>query len=70
MIQIQLGDKVKRTVRVYDSPGNKQTEATVEATVVYIHPERRYFTLRYDFGPGRSFCESEFFPSDERETQN
>ena len=56
---IRLGDHIKHKLKVYDSAiGGKATEVTVDATVVYIHPERRYYTLRYDLGPGRSFREA------------
>ena len=68
MTKIRVGDRVQRTVKMYDSSiGQKPTETTVEATVVYIHPTCRYYTLRYGFGPGRSFRESEFFPAGVRE---
>ena len=56
-----VGDKLKRRMKVYEADrkeGGKPTEISVDATVVYIHPERRYYTLRYDLGPGRSFRES------------
>ena len=68
MIKIRVGDHMKRTVKIYDSSvGPKPTETTVEATVVYIHPTCRFYTLLYSFGPGRSFRESEFFPAGVRE---
>lgn len=56
---IQLGDKVKHKLKVYDSSaGAAPTETTVDATVDYIHPQRRYFVLRFDLGPGRVFREA------------
>lgn len=58
---MKVGDTLKHRMKIWDSnhrPGEKPTETTVEATVVYIHPERRYYTLRYELGPGRSFRES------------
>lgn len=59
MTMIRFGDKVKRRLKCYDPDlGPHETETTVEATVVYIHPQRRYVTLRYDL-PGGSYCESE-----------
>ena len=68
MIKIRVGDRVQRTVKIYDSAvGQKPTETTVDATVVYIHPTCRFYTLRYSFGPGRSFRESEPFPAGVRE---
>ena len=55
-----VGDKLKRRMKIYDADrtSGKPTETTVDATVVYIHPERRYYTLRFELGPGRSFRES------------
>ena len=68
MIKIRVGDRMKRTVKIYDSAvGQKPTDTTVEATVVYIHPMCSSCTLLYSFGPGRSFRESEFFPAEVRE---
>lgn len=68
---MQVGDKMKRKVKVFDSQvGNKPTETTVDATVVYIHPEKHYYTLLYDFGPGRSFRECEPFPAEVREQKH
>lgn len=56
---IRVGDKVQRVLKVYDPDlGPREAEQTVTATVVYIHPQRRFVTLRYDL-PGGSFCESE-----------
>lgn len=68
MIKIRVGDRMKRTVKIFDSTaGPKPTETAVDATVDYIHPQRRYYVLRFDLGPGRSFRESEFFPAGVRE---
>ncbi len=56
---MKIGDKVKRKLKVYDPElGPREAEQTVTATVVYVHPQRRFVTLRYDL-PGGSFCESE-----------
>ena len=60
-----LGDKIKKRVKIYDpdrAQGGMATEITVDATVVYIHPERRFYTLRYDL-PGGSYRESVFVPT-------
>ena len=60
---IQLGDKVKRKISIYDpdlTKGKTAAKLTVEATVVYIHPEKRFYTLRYDL-PGGSYQETEYF---------
>ena len=56
-----IGDKLKRRMKIYEADrvtGAAAREVTVDATVVYIHPERRYYVLRYDLGPGRSFREA------------
>ena len=60
-----VGDKIKKRMKIWDpdrKAGGKPSEVTVDATVVYIHPERRYYTLRYDL-PGGSYRESEFYPT-------
>lgn len=68
MIKIRVGDRMKRKLKIYDSAfGQKPTEQTVDATVVYIHPTCRYYTLLYSLGSGRSFRESEPFPAEVRE---
>ena len=58
--ELTVGDKLKRRMKIYDADrtSGKPEEMTVDATVVYIHPEQRYYTLRFDLGPGRSFRES------------
>ena len=59
-----VGEKIKHRMKIWDpnhKPSDKPSELTVDATVVYIHPKRRYYTLRFDLGPGRSFRESFFF---------
>ena len=35
----------------------------LEGTVTYIHPERRFYIVRFDFARGRSFSEAFYFPS-------
>jgi len=62
---LTVGDKIKKRMKIWDpdrKAGGKPSEVTVDATVVYIHPERRYYTLRYDL-PGGSYRESEFYPT-------
>ena len=59
---IQIGDKLKRRLKYYDPQlGPRASETTVEATVVYIHPERRYYVIRCDMPGGRSFREALYF---------
>ena len=58
---MNVGDKLKRRMKVYDADrkeGGAAAEVTVDATVVYIHPEKRYYVLRFELGPGRSFREA------------
>ena len=58
---IHVGDVIKRKINLFDPAfGNKSRETTVEAVVVYIHPERRFYTLEYRL-PGGTYRESEFF---------
>ena len=65
---IHLGDHMKRKLKIYDAAfGKAPTEQTVDATVVYIHPQRRFCVLQFDLGSGRSFRESEPFPAEVRE---
>lgn len=35
----------------------------LEGTVTYIHPERRFYIVRFDFARGRSFSEAFYFPN-------
>lgn len=59
---IQLGDKVNRKIRIYDaSRGPQPVTVTMEAEVVYIHPEHRYYTIECKMPGGRSFRESLYF---------
>ena len=60
---IQLGDKIKRRVGIYnpERPCGTPAKVTVDATVVYIHPQRRYFVLEYNCPGGNKYRESEFF---------
>ena len=56
---MKVGDKVRHKLKLYDSNiGGNLTETTVDATVVYIHPEQRYYVLQFELGPGRSFREA------------
>ena len=58
-MSFRIGDKIRHRLKVYDpTGGGNLTETTVDATVVYIHPERRYYVLRFELGPGRSFREA------------
>ena len=59
---IQIGDKVKRRVSIYDpcAPGHQRTE-NMDAVVEYIHPERRYYVVRIDVPGDRSYRETMYF---------
>ena len=59
---ICVGDKIKRKVKIWDaSAGPDPILADVDAEVVYIHPERRYYVIRCDMPGGRSFREALYF---------
>ncbi|MCI8620247.1 MAG: hypothetical protein HFG44_09320 [Oscillospiraceae bacterium] len=57
---LRVGDHVRR--RIDAMPGERSEDYNIiypieEGTVVYIHPEGRFHTVRFDF-PSGSFCES------------
>ncbi len=52
---LQVGDSVK--ARIYYGMSGGSTLPPEEGTVVYVHPERRYFTLEFRFRDG-AFRES------------
>ena len=58
---MKVGDKVRRTIKVYDDASGQTTAVPVEAVVVYIHPERRFYTLECKMPGGRAFRETEYF---------
>ena len=59
---IHVGDKIKRKIAIYDaSRGPAPVMTDVEAEVVYIHPERRYYVVRCEMPRGRSFREALYF---------
>ncbi len=58
---IHLGDKVTRKISIFDPSLGISTAVPVEATVVYIHPERRFYTIECKMPAGRSFRESLYF---------
>lgn len=57
---MKVGDVLKRKLVIYDAFGNDMREREVDATVVYIHPSKRFYTLEYKI-PGGTFRETEFF---------
>ena len=59
---IQVGDKVRRVIKVWDPvKGAAPVDTPVEATVVYIHPQNRFYTIECKMPGGRSFRETLYF---------
>ena len=59
---IKLGQRMTRTLRIYDpAQGCNLAATTVEAEVVYIHPERRFYVIEYKLPHGRRFRATEYF---------
>lgn len=56
---MQIGDR-KTCVCFF---GNELVGKTLTGTVTYIHPERRFYVVRFDFAQGRSFSEAFYFPN-------
>ncbi|MEG2421423.1 MAG: hypothetical protein RR949_01495 [Oscillospiraceae bacterium] len=60
------GDTIRRIPSIFsgvsalvDERGNK-TSTALPCVVIYIHPERRFYTVRFKLSGG-SFCESYTF---------
>lgn len=58
---IKIGDRIKRRIKVYDVEARTFVAETMETTVVWIHPERRFFVVRCDMPGGRFFHETLYF---------
>ena len=58
---IQVGDKVMRRIKVYDPETRGFAAETIETTVVYVHPQRRFYVVRCDMPGGRHFHETLYF---------
>lgn len=58
---IQIGDTMRRKLRIYDPAGCQTSETMVDATVIYIHPERRFYTLECKLPGGYKIRETEYF---------
>lgn len=54
---MQIGDKKTGVVNLGDCRGITKT-----GTVVYIHPDRRFYTVEYELGSGK-VRESYYFPA-------
>lgn len=57
MAMLRVGDTLKRTPSVNVDEYGRTATTKVPCTVVYIHPQRRFYVVRFTFG-SRSFCES------------
>lgn len=58
---IEIGDRIRRKIKVYDAETRSMTADTMETTVVWIHPQRRFYTVRCDMPGGRFFHETLYF---------
>jgi len=61
---MKLGDTVREQINVFAPSGisiPKQPVKKTAGTVVYIHPQGRFYTLRFDFPLG-AIHESYYFP--------
>lgn len=72
-MDVKLGDKIKCRIQ-FGMEGGGLLPA-VEGTVVYIHPERRFYTLEFTFpgrepGEVRRFRESYLFPPEPIEPEH
>ena len=59
-----VGDRIRRKVPFYATDNctiHSMELVEVEATVIYIHPERRFFTIECHLPSGRSFRTTEYF---------
>ena len=62
---MRVGDRIRRKVPFYSTDNCTSYSMELvdcECIVEYIHPERRYFTIRVLLPSGRSFRTSEYFP--------
>lgn len=60
---IRLGDKIRAKPTVEGGSAGKTFEATeMTGKVVYIHPERRFYTLEFQNEKGFRWRECYFYP--------
>lgn len=62
-MRIEVGAKIKKTptgfLNKHDSCSKLlQDVKDMEGTIVHVNRKHRHFTVEYDFGNGRKFCES------------
>ena len=58
---IEVGDRITRRIKVYDASTRTMVTETMETTVVWIHPEKRFYVVRCDMPGGRFFHETLYF---------
>lgn len=58
---MKVGDKVRRTLKIYDAAGCQTVKTEVEAEIIFIHPERRFYTLECKLPGGYKIRETEYF---------
>ena len=58
---IKVGDKIRRRIKVFDAETRQFAAEMMETTVVWIHPERRFYVVRCDMPQGRHFHEALYF---------
>lgn len=58
---IGVGDRVTRRIKVYDPETRTFAAEAMQTTVVYVHPERRFYVVRCDMPGGRYFHEALYF---------
>lgn len=58
---IRVGDRIRRKIKVYDGVTKSFEDQEMDTTVVWIHPERRFYVVRCDMPGGRFFHEALYF---------
>lgn len=59
---MKVGDKLRMRPHEWQyDPGNANRPKTLPCTVIYIHPERRFYRVEFECAGGK-FRESFFFP--------
>lgn len=58
---IRVGDRITRRIKVYDASTRTMVTESMETTVVWIHPEKRFYVVRCDMPGGRFFHETLYF---------
>ena len=58
---IQVGDKITRKIKVYDASAQKLIATTMQTTVVFVHPQTRFYVVRCDMPGNRRFRETLYF---------